>query len=94
MNQITGYSGTFGKRAPGHLDRFTNQTAQWRTKGPVTKVVGYYSSAAKCIQGLKVSYGYGAADARLLGQEAGLSLYTLILGADEKVNKVQIKADT
>jgi hypothetical protein len=33
---ITGYSGTFGKRASGQLERFNNQTAQWRGKGAIT----------------------------------------------------------
>jgi len=59
----------------------------------VTKVTGFYSTATKCINGMKLAYGYDVKDMRLLGQETGLSSYTLILGADEKITKVQIKAD-
>lgn len=33
---ITGYSGTFGKRNAGAVDRFNNQTAQWKSKGAIT----------------------------------------------------------
>lgn len=33
---ITGYSGTFGKRASGGTERFNNQTTQWRSKGAIT----------------------------------------------------------
>jgi hypothetical protein len=53
---ITGYSGTFGKRAGG-LERFSNQTGQWRSKGAITKVDAYYSHTNKCIAGMKMTYG-------------------------------------
>lgn len=89
---VTGYSGTFGKRAAAGAERFNNQTAQWRAKGAITKLNAYYSFTHKCIQGVKVTYGYNAQDAKLLGQESGLAAQDLKLEAGEHFVKAQIKA--
>lgn len=56
-NAITGYSGAFGKRIASRSDRFINATTQWQSKGPITKVVAYYNSTSKCIQGIRTFYG-------------------------------------
>ncbi|GBF88056.1 hypothetical protein Rsub_00768 [Raphidocelis subcapitata] len=89
---VTGYSGTFGKRASS-MERFTNQTAQWRSKGAITKVDAYYSHTNKCIAGMKMTYGWDATNARLLGQDANLFSTEIKLIPGEYVNKVQIKAE-
>lgn len=93
VNTLTGYSGTFGRRAAGRLDRFSNQTAVWRAKGAVTRVSLHYSPEARCLQGVKVFYGPNPLDARLLGVEGpALEARELTLSEGEVFNKAQIKA--
>ena len=60
VDVITGYSTTYGVRNSAKLERFSNQTAQWKAKGPITKINAYYSPATKCVAGIKITYGESA----------------------------------
>ena len=73
-NVVTGYSGAFGTRITGRLDRFNNQTAQWQAKGAITKVVVYYNSTSQCVQGLKITYGAERAEHAITACHAACSM--------------------
>ena len=53
------------------MDRFNNQTTQWRNKGGITKINVYYNSNDRCLVGLKVTYGEPPMDT---SRNAGLAI--------------------
>lgn len=51
----------------------------------------YFSWTHNCLQGFKVTYGYDARNAQLLGVEKGLTEKSITLAPYENINKVEIK---
>lgn len=87
---MTGYSTFFGVKEDKAL-KYLDQIPAWKKFGAITKVNLYYSYTYACIQGVKVTYGYDARNAQLLGGEEGLASTHLSLAPYENVNRVEIK---
>lgn len=89
-DKVTGSSAFFGITEDKPLT-YIDHTTAWKKFGPITKVNLYYSHNYGCLQGIKVTYGYDAHSAQLIGIQKGLSEADLHLGAYEGITKVEIR---
>lgn len=51
----------------------------------------YYSYNYGCIQGVKVTYGFDARDAQMLGVQQGLTESHMTLAPYESITRVEVK---
>ena len=87
---MTGYTTFFGNKAEKPL-KYNDHIPAWKKFGSITKVNLFYSPAANCVQGIKVTYGYDSRNAQLIGVEKGLKEAHLNLRPYENINKVEVK---
>jgi hypothetical protein len=89
-DQVTGYTTFFGIKEDKPL-KYNDHLPAWKKFGSITKVNLYYSYNYGCVQGVKVTYGYDARNAQLIGVEKGLKEVSLNLRPYENIVKAEVK---
>ncbi|GBF99438.1 hypothetical protein Rsub_11924 [Raphidocelis subcapitata] len=89
-DQVTGYTGFYGVTEEKPL-KYHDHVIAWKKFGPLTKINLFYSFNYGCIQGIKMTYGYDARNAQMVGVEKNLQTADITLAAYENINKVEIK---
>ena len=90
-DEIVGYSPWYGVQGESKPMRVQNHTLEWRQFGAITKINMYYSWNFNCLQGIKVTYGYKAGNARMIGHQKKLYTTHLKLAAWENINRVDLR---
>jgi hypothetical protein len=91
-DKVTGYSPFFGVKGESKPMTYHDHTAQWKKFGQITKINLYYSWNFRCVQGIKVTYGYDARNALKIGiDKSSLTTADIKLADYEWVTKVDVR---
>lgn len=91
-DKVTGYSPFFGVKGENKPMTYHDHTSQWKKYGQITKINLYYSWNFKCVQGVKVTYGYDAKNAMKIGiDKSSLTTADIKLADYEWVTKVDVR---
>ncbi|KAI8463025.1 MAG: hypothetical protein J3K34DRAFT_445591 [Monoraphidium minutum] len=89
-DQVTGSTVFYGIKQDKPL-KYMDMTQAWKKFGPLTKINLYYSYNYGCLQGAKMTYGYDARNAQMLGIQKNLAEVDLALAPYEGVTKVELR---
>ena len=94
QQRITGQSLMYGQQQPGATVFLDQARVAAATKaGRLLKINTYYSPEG-CVMGIKPVYATGAAMSQLIGLQQGMKENSLVLSANETVNRADISYDS